>query len=148
MFWKVDTSFSIVVFLFSFFSAGIFQVLMEEGNHFHLKLLLKAGGTKFCTYFSCWHINVSSGQWQFLVSVEAHNWSLLCFFLGAIIFFCFGNVTFSFASGDSIFSQRYAGLCVLRLCPKASSILIHSELCVVLGVPQWPKIKTMLKRTK
>lgn len=87
MFWKVDTSFSIVVFLFSFFSAGIFQVLMEEGNHFHLKLLLKAGGTKFCTYFSCWHINVFSGQWQFLVSVEAHNWSLLCFFLGAIIFF-------------------------------------------------------------
>lgn len=87
MFWKVDTSFSIVVFLFSFFSAGIFQVLMEEGNHFHLKLLLKAGSTKFCTYFSCWHINVFSGQWQFLVSVEAHNWSLLCFFLGAIIFF-------------------------------------------------------------
>lgn len=72
---------------FLFFSAGILQVLMEEGNHFHLKLLLKAGGTKFCTYFSCWHINVFSGQWQFLVSVEAHNWSLLCFFLGAIIFF-------------------------------------------------------------
>lgn len=70
-----------------------------------------------------------SGQWQFLISVEAHNWSLLSFFLGAIHFFCFGNVISSFASGDSIFSQRCAGLCVMKWCPKASSILIHSELC-------------------
>lgn len=46
------------------------------------------------------------------------------------------------------YRQPHTGLCVLKLCPKAFSKLIQFELCVVLGVLQQPKIKSMQKRTK